>query len=813
MAVSSLEKAKQLSSSLGSIGKDSKAKKQSRVNHSQYAKKVELHLYTEGLFNGPLDADQKFTFPVNPEDFTLNRQERVQVVQTLGEPFIDEYGRGLPTLTIRGTTGWRMRPTGDNLDGHDAFLRLHREFLDRYFSERQYKIDSGLDPNDVNLVILNNVDDLSYNIVPQNFRLLRNKNKPLLYQYEITFVVINDLGTIEPEEGDEDEVKPKSENWLTALTGRAEALIDKVENFASPICNTVAGFIDSGVTVLENVKSGVADVANFINGVSSGIEMVLNTVRNTQAFINDLPIEGILELNELTSVLSEFNCYLQNGIKESWLPDFSGVCGVSNCATTHGIKPGKVAGDPSVNAIQWIAELRESANQAGTSNLIGIRHTNSGITNNFEEPKTVIIVQNTLDEKLSSLNSISKDPTSVGSLDDIYKTISSVIDEIDIDASRLEEKDSDALQKINQFKTVTVKENDSLQLIAYREYGTMDRWHEIAAANDIVVESPGELLAPMTSITASTNLFVGTNKIDIGMIVPTNYAEAGAVITIKDVNGAWQCLIVKAVNGSEIEFHGTFSQNYTGPLTLIRNVNLADLGMHDGKVSLTADFNTGAKKMYLSEVKDIYAGYTVYVQGTTEARSYSVVSVNYIEKSVLVNKSSIGFSSGATVLIYNTETRQMHIIPGTILKIPITTGDQSSLAQTASEVFGCDIKTSANGAPQVKGGDFVLSMGLENLQQAIKHRILSKYGSLLPHPKYGCGLAATIGEKNTPAAKTLAKASIVEALNREPRLSRIARLDTFSVGDGIKFTIKVAGVDNNTTTDLNFVIGGDNVSN
>ena len=811
MAESSLTKLKSLSTALNSVGQKTPGSGL-MVNHSQFGKKVELRLYTDGRVEGNLDKDRIFTFPVNPEDFTLNRNERVQVVQTLGEPFIDEFGKGIPTLTIRGTTGWRVRPSIENIDGHEAFKRLHRNFIDKYFSERAAKTDSIQNPNDINLVIINHVDDLSYKVAPQNFRLLRNRNKPLLYQYEITFWVLQDLNDINGKGALELPFKPKSRNWLSALTDRIAPLVNRLEVYAAPVCHKVAGFISNVTAVLENAKSGVGDIANFIYGVSSSVQLVLDATRDTQKFINNLPLDGILAINDLTSVLSEFNCYLQNGLTESWLPDFSGIEGVTDCATTHGIKSGEIA-DSTGNAVEWVVNLREAAKRNGSTAMIGIRHDDAALANMFEEPNTAIIIDAGLNDKLSTLNQISKGPAAAAtSISDIYGAIGDTLDCLDISADRLPANDTinDNLKKITQLKIVTVREGDTLQKIAYREYGDVSRWTEIAAANDIVIESAAELLAPLTTYPVQTDLYRGTQEMDIGIIVPADYAEPGCILTIKDAKGAWQRMRVQSVSGSKINLFETFSQNFTAPITVIRMINLADFGVMDSQTVLTDNFMVGQNQMALTEVKNIYPGYTLYLSGNNEARKYTVEKVNYLEKLVSVKEPSIGFPAGAKVGIYNTETSQTHLTPGIELKIPITSGDQGNLSQTAGAIYGCDIETDASGVLIIKNGDFATISGIANLKQAIEHRITSKYESLIVHPQYGCGLLAILGSKNTPAIRTLARATLVDALNREPRLEHIAQLTEFSVGDAIKFTIEVESVDSNTPTDLNFVIGGNN---
>jgi phage baseplate assembly protein W len=295
---------------------------------------------------------------------------------------------------------------------------------------------------------------------------------------------------------------------------------------------------------------------------------------------------------------------------------------------------------------------------------------------------------------------------------------------------------------------------------------------------------------------------------DLGMNVPSNYAQPGFKLLLKDVDGHWQRMQVKSVSGTRIEFYETFSQNFTAPIKVVRLENLSSYGMFDGEVSLTAPVTSGQRTMALSAVKDIYIGYVLYVMGESESRAYVVESVNYLNKTVRLTEASLGFAAGAKVRIYNRETHQMHLAPGIELKVPLVSGDENNHVQTAGEVYGTDIATDESGLLKVYRGGFALVTGLDNLKQAIEHRIVTNYESLLVHPRYGCGLLTIIGKKATPAVRSLAKAALIDALNREPRLNRIATLTYFSVGDVVKFAIGVAGAESNTASDLNFVIGG-----
>lgn len=798
-----------LSNKLKSVGLDPVYKSNPATpNHSQHNKTVALVLFTEGRIDSNVGQDKRFIFPINPEEFIVSRQERVQVTQTLGEPFIDEFGKGIPTLNIRGTTGWRVRPGVQNIDGHEAFRRLHRNFINKYFELRLEKQEANMDPDDIMLVIINSVDDLVYKVVPMDFRLLRNKSKPLLYQYDISFRIIEDLGEILHIQMPGLTNKIKSRNWLNALTDRVKPLVDKIVVWSSPICRVVGDYLDQSVQVLANAKSGVADIANFLYGVTSVVELTLRSMQDTQKFVNELPLEAIVELNELTSVIGEFKCYLANGVQESWLPDFSGIHGISDCASTHGIKAGSMADSPK-NTVEWVTQLKEASRQGGVTAMIGIQHNEDYLPNVFAQPQAPVLVDSTLDSKMTVLRGIDQNPAAAGSLDGAYSAIIDTLESIHFDSSLIPEDTlNDNLVKIMRYKKIEVKEGQTLQDIAFQEYGDVSRWTEIAAANDIVIESAAAIMAPLTHFSIPGSLYAGSSILALDINVPTDYAVPNCTLELKDALGRQQRMQVKTVENNLITFWETFSQNLQGPVSVVRYINLASFGVYDGKTTLAAPCSPGLKRFYLADIKDVYPGYTLFISGETESRSYSVADVNYLEKYVNVREHSVGFKAGAEVKIYNTDTNLVHLVPGTTLKIPILSGDRANAVQNDEEVYGGDLTLNELGLLEAGSGDLKLSKGLDNLKQAIIHRVVSDYKSLLIHPEYGCGLLAVIGEKNTPATRTLAKATLVEALNREPRIDHIKQLHSVTIDDAIKFSVQVESVDNNTSTDLNFVIGG-----
>ena len=88
--------------------------------------------------------------------------------------------------------------------------------------------------------------------------------------------------------------------------------------------------------------------------------------------------------------------------------------------------------------------------------------------------------------------------------------------------------------------------------------------------------------------------------------------------------------------------------------------------------------------------------------------------------------------------------------------------------------------------------DLVLRDGKENLAQAIIMRLLTPRGELaaLGHPEYGSRVHELIGRENTGTQRNLLKLHILEALQFEPRVAKVAEL-TVVPSPGTRSTVDV----------------------
>lgn len=131
-------------------------------------------------------SDFIYTLIVNPEDMQMDEPPRSSVTQTLGGAFVTDFGQGLPSVVISGTTGYRQRTNteGKQTDGYDAFVQFREKIYRKFVKTNDPKME---------LFWYNWEDNEYYKVQPMSFRLMRNKSEPLLYRYEFRFTCLQKL--------------------------------------------------------------------------------------------------------------------------------------------------------------------------------------------------------------------------------------------------------------------------------------------------------------------------------------------------------------------------------------------------------------------------------------------------------------------------------------------------------------------------------------------------------------------------------------------------------------------------------------------
>lgn len=157
------------------------------VKPTTYAQKAVYHQTFELQQRGVTIS--RHTLLVNPEDMSQAEPARVNVMQTLGGAYVDDFGAGLPQITISGITGYKARFNTEGLyvDGYEEFVNFRRNIYRNFIESNN--------PN-MSLIWYNWEDNEFYQVQPTNFRLQRNARQPLLYRYEFQFICIGRRGTV-----------------------------------------------------------------------------------------------------------------------------------------------------------------------------------------------------------------------------------------------------------------------------------------------------------------------------------------------------------------------------------------------------------------------------------------------------------------------------------------------------------------------------------------------------------------------------------------------------------------------------------------
>lgn len=130
---------------------------------------------------------------------------------------------------------------------------------------------------------------------------------------------------------------------------------------------------------------------------------------------------------------------------------------------------------------------------------------------------------------------------------------------------------------------------------------------------------------------------------------------------------------------------------------------------------------------------------------------------------------------------------------GDVLWVPSATSVVSARS-SANLVFEQDVMLT-DGKLTANGGDFDISFGIQNLMQAMRHRVMTDKSELLYHPQYGCDVRRLIGGINGPVADLLAASYVSAALRNDPRVSDVTKIVATTTGDQLYVDADVVPID------------------
>lgn len=152
---------------------------------------------------------------------------------------------------------------------------------------------------------------------------------------------------------------------------------------------------------------------------------------------------------------------------------------------------------------------------------------------------------------------------------------------------------------------------------------------------------------------------------------------------------------------------------------------------------------------------------------------------------------------------------------GDVLLVP-TAPDEAVTKRAALEldpdpygvVCGMDLLVTATGDLQanVGSGDWSLASGLDNLMQALTHRLLTRKGELDYHPEYGSNWERHIGQPLDAMRVQLIRLDVMETMLADPRIKALARLDMTDQTDHLNIEAEVYVIGLDDVVPLNLVL-------
>jgi hypothetical protein len=134
-----------------------------------------------------------YRFLLNPQEYTVSHPIRIKPTQTKGGVFIDDFGPGIGTMSIRGIVKNEFSLGNDGQAVNKAlerFQELRDYVVKEIFSHRA----PGTQP-DRFIEVRNYTDGDIFLTLPTNFVLQRTSAKPLFYTYSIDLIILKILGS------------------------------------------------------------------------------------------------------------------------------------------------------------------------------------------------------------------------------------------------------------------------------------------------------------------------------------------------------------------------------------------------------------------------------------------------------------------------------------------------------------------------------------------------------------------------------------------------------------------------------------------
>lgn len=278
---------------------------------------------------------------INPEDLTVTEPSRVSVQQTIDSAWVDSFGSGLRTINISGTTGWRAKHKFGR-DWEEEYQSLHKEAFQKWHEERKKKVVAGLDPKDIKLMFVDTLDRIAVYVVPQQFVLKRSKSRPLLVQYNIGMMVLEDIDYSFP-------VPTPAPDKIAALSSFDQTVKDMeawakdiaaLTTYALQAINKILAKINRAINAVNGIMHSVGGLTAAVSAIIKKIIAATKNLFAMLAAIINLPKMLRLQFQQVCSGLNNLKCLFVHGLQDALvMQNYGDFKGASNCSSTTGGSP------------------------------------------------------------------------------------------------------------------------------------------------------------------------------------------------------------------------------------------------------------------------------------------------------------------------------------------------------------------------------------------------------------------------------------------------------------------------------------------
>ena len=261
-----------------------------------------------------------FTLTIPPENMEITEPQRISETKTFGGIFTDDYGPDVTEINISGNTGGSIlrrtySPVGaadvnwEDFDGRKAFFHF-RDTMMRYKTNyRDDYQDYRLAIYDLSIIDASKIENTKYGLENngiegyvvnlKKFKMSRNKDKPLFYNYNIEMTGIRPIGVPEISVN----YPTKIEEPFSPLGALRRGL--RVTQAAITNVKNIMDQIDSALDLVDDLED---QLSSFVNQTLDLLvypaflcERVFNTVKGIGTLVEDLAddvIEGFSEVKD-----------------------------------------------------------------------------------------------------------------------------------------------------------------------------------------------------------------------------------------------------------------------------------------------------------------------------------------------------------------------------------------------------------------------------------------------------------------------------------------------------------------------------------